>query len=270
MTQDAKNVKLLYKLSIFVFIASRVKHSLILKMSDRSFFERKIERFGKSLIFRSFSFFRSFWKSKRAIALFVALLKRAKKSDRSFALFKRATKKSDRSFALLQRAIAQPCIFALFRTLWMCEKKAKKERPKSNWEKGWPYGKKSECAKTRKKWAKKERSKSNWETGWPYMASSSLSLTFSALFLLIFRSFSYIRSFFTQSGRDMASLFLSSFTHSCKVTASISLSLTPIMQGCGQLFSILPYPIMQGYGQPFSILPYPIMQGRVHQLDTFF
>jgi len=65
----------------------------------------KNERFRKLLIFRSFSLFRSFWESKRAITLFVALFERAKEPSLFSSLFLKERKKSDRSFALLQRGM---------------------------------------------------------------------------------------------------------------------------------------------------------------------
>jgi len=99
----------------------RVEHLFILKMSNRSFFEQKMsdlenckffahfssfalfERVKERSLFSSLflkqrksdcSFCHSFWKSKRAIALSVALLKRAKKSNRSFDLLQRAPKRA--------------------------------------------------------------------------------------------------------------------------------------------------------------------------------
>jgi len=56
------------------------------------FFLAKNERFGKSLIFRTFLLIRSFWKSERVITLIVALFKRATK--RAIALLQRATKRA--------------------------------------------------------------------------------------------------------------------------------------------------------------------------------
>jgi len=111
---------------------TRVGHSLILKMSDRSFI---MLIFALSFFLKeqksNHSFGRSFWKSERAITLFIALLKIAKKerslirssaksdkrSDRSIAFFKWA---NERAITLLERAemsdeqmsdwaIAQPC-----------------------------------------------------------------------------------------------------------------------------------------------------------------
>jgi len=80
-------------------------------MIDRSFFERKMSDLQNRSFFAHFCSFalferarewllflkeqksnHSFWKSERVIALLVALLKRAKKSDRSFAFLQRAPK----------------------------------------------------------------------------------------------------------------------------------------------------------------------------------
>jgi len=55
------------------------------------------ERFSKSLIFRSFLLFRSFWKSERAIALFVALFEKSKERLLFLSLFLKE-QKSNRSF----------------------------------------------------------------------------------------------------------------------------------------------------------------------------
>jgi len=57
-------------------------------------FLAKNERFGKSLFF---AYFRSFWKSKRAVALFVALFERAKEWSLFLSLFLKE-RKSDLSF----------------------------------------------------------------------------------------------------------------------------------------------------------------------------
>jgi len=82
-------------------------------MSDRSFFWAKNEQFGKSLIFCSFLLFRSFWMSKKAIALFVALLKRAKKEQSLICSFEKS-EKNNRSSALLHWATKWGIALSLF------------------------------------------------------------------------------------------------------------------------------------------------------------
>jgi len=70
--------------------SSRVGHSLILKMIDRSF-----------------SVFRSIWKSERAIALFVALFKRAKKERSLIRSFAKSDKKRNRSITLFKQRMSE-------------------------------------------------------------------------------------------------------------------------------------------------------------------
>jgi len=84
-------------------------------MSDRSFFKAKNERFGKLLIFCSFSLFRSFWKREGAITLFDALFERMKERSLFSTLFLKERKNNHslcRSYWKSERAkwaIAQPC-----------------------------------------------------------------------------------------------------------------------------------------------------------------
>jgi len=57
---------------------------------------------------------RSFFKSKRAIALLVALFKRAKKERSLICYFAKSAEKSDRSFALFKRANERAIAQSLF------------------------------------------------------------------------------------------------------------------------------------------------------------
>jgi len=74
------------------YIFSRVGHSLILKMSDRSFFEQKMSDLENCSFFAFFEraitlYPSSLRKSERAIALFVALFERAKEQQLFWSLF---------------------------------------------------------------------------------------------------------------------------------------------------------------------------------------
>jgi len=70
-------------------------------MSDRFFFERKMINLGNRSFFAHFCSFALF---EKAIDLFVALLKRAKKEQSLICSFTLSYKMSDRFFALFQRA----------------------------------------------------------------------------------------------------------------------------------------------------------------------
>jgi len=112
------------------------------KMSNfpnRSFFAQKKERL---LIFKmskwtalaaglgncSFAHFHSFQKSDWAIALFVALCKRANERLLFFCSFQKSNEKSDCSFALSKRATKRAIAHSLFQK----EQKSKNEQKMSN------------------------------------------------------------------------------------------------------------------------------------------
>jgi len=119
--------------------ATKNQDSLILKMSDRSFFERKISDLENCLFFAYFCSFAPFERAKerslflslflKERSLFLSLflkeqksnrsigrsfLKRAKKERSIICSFEKSAEKSDRLFALMQRAPKRAIAHSLF------------------------------------------------------------------------------------------------------------------------------------------------------------